>query len=89
MSIKIAPQQSLLDLAIQEYGNAAAAIQIAIDNDIAVTYVALPGEVINDTVAPVTQVTRYFASRGTRPVTQETKPQQLFENGLFDNGLFE
>lgn len=81
--------QSLLDIAIQYYGNAQAAVLLAIVNGKPVSYVALVGERLHEIDQTPNQVATYFKSRNIIPATQTEIPQQLFENGLFDSDLFE
>lgn len=82
--------QSLLDLAIQEYGFAEAAITIAIENDVSVDYVPLPGEeFINGKLVATNAVATYMKARGINPSTMTEQAQRLFDNRLFEKGLFE
>lgn len=88
MKTIVAPDQSLLDIAMQTYGSAADAVRIAIANDVPVTsYPEVLSMVETGEVTP-NLVASFYASRATRPITRPEKPQQLFDSGLFEPNLF-
>ena len=67
--------QTLLDIAVQEYGNADAALDIALaagimPTDIPASGTALP---LPDSAAPDVQATSRYAHGGWRPATAVTK----------------
>ena len=89
MIITAQHNQSLLDIAIQEYGDASAAVLMAIENEISIDYVPLPGEkFINGKLIKSNAVATYMKARGINPSTMTEQAQELFQNGLFENGLF-
>ena len=81
--------QSFFDLAIQKYGTAEAAVQLAIKNELPMDYVPLDGESIKTVELTPNLIAEYYVSRRIIPATRLEVPQQLFENGLFDSELFE
>ena len=72
-SVKILPNQSLFDIAIQEYGSVEAVVAIAQSNDISVTEILIPGTEIklpND--APTNQdILNYYIQHNIIPATAQ------------------
>ena len=71
MTIKVLHNQSLLDLSIIAFGSAEPAIQLAIDNDIAITDDLSPGQLlrINNNNISAPQVANYFQQQRLNPAT--------------------
>jgi hypothetical protein len=77
MSVIVLNNQSLLDIAIQEFGSAAAAYNIAIMNDLNITDNLKAGQILElPTVESVGSFSRpianYYKSRGLKPATAIT-----------------
>ena len=71
MQIKILHNQTLLDIAIQQYGSATMAINLAIENNLSLTEV---NEVGTPLIAPLKDnetrlIAEYFQNKGLKPAT--------------------
>ena len=71
MQIKILHNQTLLDIAIQQYGSATMAINLAIENNLSLTEV---NEVGTPLIAPSKDnetrlIAEYFQNKGLKPAT--------------------
>lgn len=79
--MKVANQQSILDIAIQETGTVESVIDIAQRNSISITddleigTVVATGPIINNAIA------KYYAARSIRPATQVASTIEL---SIFD-----
>lgn len=88
MSYKILHNQSLLDIAMQEHGDAIVAVQLALLNEREIDTTPIAGTLVN-TLSLESPVSQYFKTRNQVLATLNIEYQYLFENGLFENGLFE
>lgn len=71
MAVKVIHNQSLLDIAIQEYGTIEAAFDLALANDLEVTDMLAPGMTLELPVSEYEdrEMARYFKSRNNHPAT--------------------
>ncbi|MGV0830335.1 hypothetical protein ACTS9C_16030 [Empedobacter brevis] len=80
MQIKILHNQTLLDIAIQQYGSATMAIDLAIENNLSLTdnnEVGTP--LITETKDVETRlIAEYFQNKGLKPATQLTEEINVF-----------
>lgn len=86
--IRVQKYQSLLDLALQIYGDARAVFDLAAANDISVTAVLAIGTelVTPESVYSNSRKVAFYALNNVQPATD--KALTLFEEGLFITGLF-
>lgn len=87
--ITVIENQSLLDIAVQYYGNALAAFDLAVVNKISITDVLVPGQQL---IKPTSEfnnidVSKYFEARNQMiataiSITQKTKQQFGFPYGF-------
>lgn len=80
MTIKVLHNQTLLDIAIQQYGSATMAINLAIENNLSLTEV---NEVGTPLIAPSKDnetrlIAEYFQNKGLKPATQLTEEINVF-----------
>jgi hypothetical protein len=61
--------QSLFDIAVQMFGNAEAAFDLAVENDSAITDELAPGMELKTVPAANKQIADYYANRGLKPAT--------------------
>jgi len=82
--------QSLLDIAIEKYGEVSGIFDLALKNEISITSENLPGTIIEVPVNfRLNEVTNYFYKNSIAIATNEKQTNFLFETGLFETGLFE
>lgn len=85
--------QSLLDIAIQEYGSVEAVVDIAMENDLSITDPLTPGQVILIPGDPIdSDIVTYYANRNIKPATAISELEQpmsiIFEPGIFAPEIF-
>ena len=84
MKTTVLSQQSLFDIAIQAMGNAEAAFELAIVNDISVTDELTTGSLLKvPTGNENANVTMYYYSRGLKPATGMTNNE--ISGRIFDD----
>lgn len=80
MQIKVLHNQTLLDVAIQQYGSATSAIDLAIENNLSLTDTNEVGTPLiaeaKDTDTRI--VAEYFQNKGLKPATQLTDEINVF-----------
>ena len=92
-TITIQNNQSLLDIAIQEYGNVQAVIDLMTTNNVACTQLLVVGDVyeVPDSDYTNIEIKAYYDKKNIKPATGYNfiPATTLFEAGLFAPGLFE
>jgi hypothetical protein len=88
MTIKALQNQSLLDIAIQEFGSAEAAFDIALLNDLSITDELTAGQVLEIPFFEKMEfanrpIADYYKNRGLKPATALS--ENADENGIFDD----
>lgn len=70
-TIRVKYKQSLLDIAIQHYGSIAEAFVLAVENNLSVTDIIVPGTIINIPVleASTPDVQTYYIKKQIKPST--------------------
>ncbi len=68
--VVVIQDQTLFDIAIQEYGSVEGVIQLAVDNDISITEVLSPGMALDISVEPIdVDIVSYYKAHGLKPAT--------------------
>jgi hypothetical protein len=87
MEITASNNQSLFDIALQVYGDATGAFQLALDNDLSITADLTPGQTLKyDPVNVINrQVVEYYQINNIKPATALTEESSTPEDrGIFD-----
>lgn len=92
MVVRVLHNQSLLDIAIQEYGTIEAAFDLALANGLEVTDMLTPGMVLELPISDYEDrdIANYFKSRKIHPATgisEET--EEVIEMGYSDENYVE
>ena len=89
--VKVIHNQSLLDIAIQEYGTIEAAFDLALANDLEVTDMLAPGMTLELPVSEYEdlEMARYFKSRNIHPATGITETTEEVETTYSDENYVE
>ncbi|WP_166964589.1 hypothetical protein [Yeosuana marina] len=71
MEVRVKYKQSLLDIAIQQYGSIAEAFVLAVENNLSVTDIIVPGTIINIPVLEASnpEVQTYYSKKQIKPST--------------------
>ena len=95
-TVNIKPNQTALDIAIQEYGSVEAVMDLCIANDIAISQILIVDDVLQVPTSVEEDITikKYYETNkiipGTAIKTVNTDEGFiLFQQGLFQQGLFQ
>lgn len=86
MKLKVLPNQTLVDIAMQVYGSAEGVIRLATENGLSVTDDLKAGQPLTYSTDSEKEkkVTEYYSSRSIHPATAFLHPEIVFDT-TFDN----
>jgi len=92
-TVTVLHNQSLMDIAIQQFGNVEAVVALAVLNDISITADLVAGQILSlEGIAVLdADIVNYYEIKAIKPATAIVDPfmyNTLFAEGLFANGLF-